>query len=130
MVIIPSSKAENTKNHFYNINTQLLSVLPLQKGSLKLKGVIKLESNTYSKEGQGQTTMIEFYGYPSSQYGKLEAAITAKTELSGDNNFFVSLEIEEKVLRKKNISFVYGMRGEAKILTEKKNIWQRILSDI
>ena len=131
IVLLPSSKAGSASSkHFYNVNSQLLSVLPAKKENLKLKGIINLESDSYYKVRGGQTAIIEFYGYPSSQYGRVEVPVIAKTELSGDNTYSINVELDEQILAQKNISFVYGMRGEAKILTDEKNIWQRILSGI
>jgi len=118
------------KNQFVNAGDKVFAIVPDDSGLLI--GKIKIPSSGSGKVQLGQTVNIKLSGYPYMEYGILQAKIKNISLVSNDD-YYVAEVLLGKTLRSsinKELQFTGELIGTAEVITENRNLIDRIVSPI
>lgn len=79
----------------------------------------------------GAEANIRLYDYPYAKYGELPAKLSAITPISGPDNhyyFLLALPLELTTTAKFKVPVKYGMRGNARLITQRRSLLSRLRS--
>lgn len=99
-----------------------------------IHGIIKLNSNLTSSITVDQKVNIKLFNYNYLEYGTLSGKILTKTTLIDEDHNFDIFEIELlnglKTDHGKEVEFIYGIQGNADIITHDITVFDRIFDKL
>jgi multidrug efflux pump subunit AcrA (membrane-fusion protein) len=117
-----------TKQKYFKSGEEIGTILPNEKmsGVIVARGI--LPASSIGKVVEGQRTLLKFDSCPFERCGAVEAIVSTKSFVASENHYVVEMLLTKglRTHQGANIKFEHQLRGTADIITEKKQIWERL----
>lgn len=119
-----------SENQNVKLGEKVLTIIPAESGSMI--GKISLPLEGAGKVKINDQVNIQFDNFPYLEYGMVKGYVSNISEVSDEGFYTVEVELPEglRSFYGKDIPFSQDMQGDAKILTDKKRVLERILNPI
>lgn len=86
----------------------------------------------FGKVKTGQEVRIELMAYPENEFGKLKGNLDFISAVPIDSGYLAKIVLSNQLLTntKKSLSYRHGLTLKAGIITEKKNLFQRLFDNL
>ena len=118
-------------SQFVKQGEEVMTVVPAESaGQVIAKAVLPGPSSGKVKAGMG--VFIRLDGYPYQEYGVLNAEVLRVAAVPTDAGYEADLSLPKGMVTShgKPIAFQQEMRGQARIVTEERNLLQRVLEKV
>lgn len=120
---------------FLNSNEYITKDIPLfvllpKVDSIFVKGI--MSAHGYGSMSIEDTVFIKLNDYPYKEYGGLKGTIYNKSKVYHDSIYYIDVRLVNGLLTSQNktLDFSYNMSGKLEYYTRKRNVIQRIFSEI
>jgi multidrug efflux pump subunit AcrA (membrane-fusion protein) len=117
-----------TKQKYFKSGEEIGTILPNEKmsGVIVARGI--LPASSIGKVTEGQRVLLKFDSCPFERCGAVEAVVSTKSFVASENHYVVEMLLTKglRTHQGATIQFEHQLRGTADIITEKKQIWERL----
>lgn len=116
-------------NSFYKSGEASLVLVPYGN---HFNGIMTVKSNGAGKIKKGQTVFIELADFPKNEFGALQGTVKSITSIAKKDTYEVEIQLPKMLLTtyKKKIPTKAVLKGNAKIITQKKRLLSRFFDKV
>jgi multidrug resistance efflux pump len=116
-------------NQYVNAGTPLFMIVPSSR-SYEIRATLPLYKA--GKVKTGQPVLLKLSEYPYEEYGMVKAKVFSITDVAIDSAYSVELKLDDglRTTRNRTIEFRPEISGTADIITNEKNILERIFENV
>lgn len=126
------SAAYSKGKRYPNPGKEIMAVIPFRNGNALLEAEADLPQAGSGKVRPGQRVLIRLEGFPSEEFGFIEARVKGRPNYYGDEAFLaLPLSLPQGLVTSsgKNIQYEYLMKGKCEIIVDEKRFLERLFND-